>query len=322
MSSRSKPQENRSFKNYIRGKNYHDSENELKKSFPSRRDNNSRSISSTFSHYKNVAKNFIDKKSKNGDGASPKHTSRDDKYAKKRDRNDSKALDKYMMENSTSGNQISEVKSTPIKPAKKNRRTVTRISSISPSRDHSTRVSDHKNSDVSSKFIAELQAELKAANLKNERLIVERNMAFDRALQSDKTAEKWKHEADFWRANYQKDKSEWVANKKCNTKEYKNCIDMMVSLSFTNAELVKRVAKEHDLNYTYEKFRDLENIGKVSLPISANSRVKLSKINESVKNNDLEAYDSNLKEKREKYYKYEEFMTKEDKILDLHADSE
>lgn len=316
-----KPQENRTFKNYIRGKNYYEAEADLKSSFPSQRDRDtkSRSISSTFSHYKNLAKNFVDKNHTSGD--SRVVLKEDDKSGKKRDREPSKAYEDTMAA-SRSSNMISEIKSTPIKPVKKNRRTVTRVSSKSPDREKSSLLSESDNLDVSPKFIAEMQAELKAAKMKNERLTIERNMAFDRAIQSDKTAEKWKQEADFWRSSYQKDKAEWVANKKGNTKEYKDCIDMMVSLSFTNAELVKQIAKDHNLNYTYERFRDLENIGKVSLPISTNSRVKLSNITESVKSNKIDAYDSNLREKREKYYKYEEFMSREDKILDLHADSE
>lgn len=222
-----------SLKKYERAKNFHQDDENLRQYYPSQKDEKrGRSFTSSVS---NKFKKLIDRGSKaSRDAASPEkmepNSHKKDqifdigkKYGKyeKRPKNDQ----------DTKGGTETETFS-PKKPPAKSRRTVTRIPNSS------TFVNDEKlatKSDVASdEYVAELQAEVKSLKMKNSRMLAERNVAFDKAIDLDKDLEKWRREANFWRSEYYKEKSNTAANKDANTSEYHDCISMLISFDYVH----------------------------------------------------------------------------------------
>lgn len=308
---------NQSFNRYKRAKNFFQDDENLRQYYPSEKDEKrNRSLTSSVS---NKFKKFIDRGSKNSrDAASPEkpgpkeHPESEKKYDKyeKRPKNDisdaSKKYEKRPKIDQKSSEDNENVTFTPSIPPSNSRRTVTRIptSSTFLNNDNLAPKSDAAPGDL----VAELQAEVKALKLKNARMLAEQNVAFDKAIDLDKNVEKWQREANFWRSEYYKEKFNNVANKDSNTSEYHDCISMLISSSFTNAELAKKIAGDHHVSLTTENVRNLEKIGRKSIPIGKNDRIKFENLEDKSK---FDTCDKFLNKKIDQRF-----------VLDLHDDED
>lgn len=295
----------KSIKSYERAKNFHQNDEELRKYYPSQKDEKrNRSFTSSMSH---KFKKMIDRGSKSSKDAAPFEETKTGASMSTDERKYDKYEKKPVNKKPMAVEKIAEVDSaSPKKPPAKARRTVTRIPVSS------TFVNDGNlatNDDAASgSYIAELESEIKTLKLKNTRMLAERNVAFDKTIDLDKDLEKWKQEASFWRSEFYKERANVAAGKDYNTSEYHDCISMLLSLSFTNVEIAKKIASDHHVKFSTENIRELEKIGRKSIPVGKNDRIKIEHLGKKER---LDIFDKFLDEKSDERF-----------VLDLHDEDE